>query len=652
MEYYTDTPEPVRISGTEGCIAGWCFTPGRIPVTGVGAVIDQIKVQGFIGQPRPDVAQHFSDLRLTDCGFVVRFPLPSREGRVQLYADLSNGKTEYFAELPCSLRSSARKARSSAKVDSYSEWLEQHDTPKALSAAEYRQEVQQLPHKPLISIILPVFNSNPYFLWRCIQSVRDQIYPNWQLCIADDGSTDTRVREYVDQISSADGRIVVKYRTQRGNISANSNSALELASGEFVVLLDHDDELHPAALQQVVARINSDPGALLIYTDEDKMDYLGRRSSPAFKPEFDYDLLLSFNYLGHLVCLRRDIVQKIGGFRTECDGAQDWDLLIRAVEVIDANEIHHIALPLYHWRMHEESTAQNLDSKPYAQKAWGVVLRDHAVRKSLDVEVEHGVFLGSMRMRRKLPAGTEVAVVLPEGLPLHQVADAIHSACPGASAQFLFAGPQGLRCAASQESFETIADLDVAVTIFIDRALECVNHKFLEELAAQALRADCGVVGGVSVDPERTIVHSGLCENESGPLIDVFRGLSFSSHGYMGIAKTVHQVSVVRDSFFAVRTSMLAEVGGVGRICSMSQEDLGTALSRHARFAALSVLVTPYAIATLASPVPEKSLKAGTAIVRSSWVSETSLTWRRGVINANLGSFNDMRRILCTGQFD
>ena len=118
MEYYTDTPEPVRINGTEGCIAGWCFTPSRIPVRGVGAVVDQLKVPGFIGQRRPDVARHFSDPGLTDCGFVVRFPLPSRDGRVRLYAELANGETEYFAELPCSLHLSTRKARSGAMVDS------------------------------------------------------------------------------------------------------------------------------------------------------------------------------------------------------------------------------------------------------------------------------------------------------------------------------------------------------------------------------------------------------------------------------------------------------------------------------------------------------------------------------------------------------
>ena len=221
--------------------------------------------------------------------------------------------------------------------------------------------------RPLISILTPVYKSDRDLLCAAIDSVRRQTYDNWELCLADDGSTLPHVRGVLEHYARSDARIKVVHRALNGHISRASNSALALASGSWIVLLDHDDLLAPHALFCVVDAINRNPRAKLIYSDEDKVDLKGLRQSPYFKPDWNPYLFLSHNMISHLAAYRTDLVRRIGGFRTGLEGSQDYDLALRYVEQLDAADIHHIPHVLYHSRVLPGSTALSTTEKPDAE---------------------------------------------------------------------------------------------------------------------------------------------------------------------------------------------------------------------------------------------------------------------------------------------
>jgi glycosyltransferase involved in cell wall biosynthesis len=233
---------------------------------------------------------------------------------------------------------------------------------------------------------MPVYNPNPHFLNQAIQSVIDQHYPNWELCIADDASTTPGVKENLQQHSKDNPNIKVIYRDTNGHISAASKTALEMAKGDFIVLLDHDDRLHPLALYEIAIEINRHPEVVVIYSDEDKITPRGSRIDPYFKSDFDIDLFLSQNMVSHLGVYRRDYIMQIGGFREGLEGSQDYDLLLRLLLVIDSAQIQHIPKVLYHWRISEQSVADRIDIKPYALEAGRKALSDYLSAKNIEAQ--------------------------------------------------------------------------------------------------------------------------------------------------------------------------------------------------------------------------------------------------------------------------
>ena len=221
----------------------------------------------------------------------------------------------------------------------YSDWLLCHDTLSARNRAKMRQIAEDFAHKPLISIVMPCYNPKPEWLKEAIESVRRQIYPHWELCIAADASTNPAIRRMLEDYCRRDARIRVVFREGSGHISAASNSALALAAGEYVALLDHDDLLAEKALFWVTEAINRHPGAGLIYSDEDKITGSGQRFDPYFKCDWNYDLFLSQNMICRLGVYKAGLLSKIGGFREGLEGAQDYDLALRCIEQLDANQI-------------------------------------------------------------------------------------------------------------------------------------------------------------------------------------------------------------------------------------------------------------------------------------------------------------------------
>jgi glycosyltransferase involved in cell wall biosynthesis len=270
---------------------------------------------------------------------------------------------------------------------SYAAWVKEFDTVGPGERIVLRRDLRALRRHPLISVVMPIYNPHLAHLSSAIDSVRGQLYGNWELCMADDASTNESVSPILKQYAAADSRIKVTLRQRNGHIAACSNSALELATGEWVALLDQDDLLPEHALAVVASTITQYPEAGLIYSDEDKIDESGARCLPFFKPDWDPELLLGQNYISHLGVYRRSLLRDIGGFRQGYEGSQDHDLALRCVEKLAPAEIRHIPRVLYHWRMVEGSAAAVAGAKPYAPEAARRAIADHLQRENVGGKV-------------------------------------------------------------------------------------------------------------------------------------------------------------------------------------------------------------------------------------------------------------------------
>ena len=268
---------------------------------------------------------------------------------------------------------------------------------------------------PLVSVLMPVFNPNLSELDAAIESLRAQSWPHWELCVADDASNAAGVREHLRSWAARERRMRVVERASNGHISAASNSALALAGGEWVTLLDQDDVLAPNALAELVDAALGTPDAALIYSDEDKLDGRGRRFEPHFKPAFSVELLRGQNFINHLVAYRRSLLTDIGGFRQGFEGAQDHELALRAAERLAPAQIVHIPRVLYHWRAGAGSTAASSQGKPYALAAALRAVQDSLSRTEPLAQAELLPALGYLRVRYPLPQAMPVIAKANDG---------------------------------------------------------------------------------------------------------------------------------------------------------------------------------------------------------------------------------------------
>jgi len=262
----------------------------------------------------------------------------------------------------------------------YAEWIAQHDTLGETDRRRLQSALAALPSQPLISLLMPTYNSPERWLREAVDSIRSQIYPRWQLCLVDDASTAPHVRPILEALAREDDRIRLSFRDDNGHISAASNDALGMAEGEFVGLVDHDDLLAPHALALVAIEIACHPEADLIYSDEDKIDLDGRRFGPYFKPDWNPDLMRCQNMISHFGVYRTGLAKQVGGFRRGYEGSQDWDLALRVIDASDASRIRHLPYVLYHWRTVPGSTSTSVDAKSYAIDAGRKAVGDHLVR--------------------------------------------------------------------------------------------------------------------------------------------------------------------------------------------------------------------------------------------------------------------------------
>jgi GT2 family glycosyltransferase len=500
----------------------------------------------------------------------------------------------------------------------YAQWVSQN----ALNAARLetlRAEVEGFSYRPLISVITPVHNTPPDVLAACMRSVGDQAYRNWQHCIADDGSTAAGTTAVLRQHSN-DPRVQV-VTIERGHVSAASNAALSVATGEFVALLDHDDELAPEALAEVVRYLNAHPDADLIYSDEDKLDESGRRCEPYFKPDWSPDLFLSYMYTCHLMVVRRSLVEEVGGFRRGFEGAQDYDLLLRVME--KTTRIHHIPRILYHWRKSPASTASSGAVKPWAIEAGRRALQDYARRAGVDAEVLPGSHPGMYRVRRAIHGEPLVSIVIPTtGRPHGSRGDLLAQCLRSLEKtewrrfEVIVATDNRELGAAARHALErlphTVFDYSASgpfnfshkvnqavrsargehVLLFNDD-LEVTSADWLRPLLELSQIPDVGAVGAKLVYPDGRLQHVGILIGVCGLAAHAFHRSPGSTTGYFGSVGVVHECSAVTAACLMTRKAVFEQVGGFDEALPVDFNDVDFCL--RLRAAGYRIVFTPYA---------------------------------------------------------
>ena len=417
-----------------------------------------------------------------------------------------------------------------------------------------------------------------------------------------------------------DPRIKVVYRTENGHISAASNSALELATGEFVALLDHDDELAVHALYAVACEINAHPDADLIYSDEDKIDEDGRRSAPYFKPDWNPELFLGQNYLCHLSTYRAERLRAVGGFRVGVEGSQDWDLALRVVETIPADRIRHVPRVLYHWRAIAGSTALELGEKAYVEDSARKVLSDHCDRTGLRASLKP-VPGGHWRIRHALPPDVPlVSIIIPTRNQLALLRQAIESiqsrssypACeilvidnesddPAALAYLEALRSAKIRVLRYPGAFNYSAMNNFAVeqaagelVCLLNNDVEVITPDWMEEMAGHALRPEIGAVGAMLYYPDDTIQHAGVVLGIGGVAGHPFKKFPRGTDGSFNRARLAQNYTAVTAACLMIRKDTFRQVGGLSEEkLRVGFNDIDFCLKVHA--AGYRNLWTPFA---------------------------------------------------------
>jgi len=476
---------------------------------------------------------------------------------------------------------------------SYEEWIELVEKPSLPSPEQLQAALQQWQNQPPISIVVPVFNTPEKYLRECIESVQAQSYTNWELCISDDGSSQPHVRRVLQEYEKADSRIRVVYRPESGHISRSSNSALEIAQGEYVALMDHEDQLPEHALYFVVEALNDKPDAQIVYSDEDKIDQTGERFDPHFKSDWNPDLFYSQNYVSHLIVYRSDLLETINGFRLGVEGSQDQDLLLRCLPYVKSDEIIHIPRVLYHWRALEGSTARAVGEKDYTTEAGLRALRDYFSAQGPDgVEVEAGLVPDTYRVHWPVPMPEPLVSLL---IPTRDRKDITELAVCSILEKTTYTNyeilildngsvePETLKWFAQIQkqdkrvkvmrydhpfNYSAINNFGVqcasgSVIGLVNNDVEVISPDWLTEMVSHVMRSDVGCVGAKLYYPDDTIQHAGVVLGIGGVASHPFKHHVKDSDGYFKRLKVVQNYSAVTAACLMVKRDLYEKVGGL-----------------------------------------------------------------------------------------
>jgi glycosyltransferase involved in cell wall biosynthesis len=493
-------------------------------------------------------------------------------------------KTDGVRALTQQLRDRARA------VTDYQRWIQSYDTLSESDRAAIRHHITQLAYQPLISVVMPTYNTPERWLRLAIESVRRQLYPHWELCIADDASPQPHVQRVLEEYKARDSRISVVLRERNGHISAASNSALELARGEFIALLDHDDELSEHALYLVAVELNTHQEADVIYSDEDKIDEHGQRYGPYFKPDRNPDLFTCQNFVSHLGVYRTCRIREIGGFRPGYEGSQDWDLAMRITEQIPPAHIRHIPHVLYHWRASVRSTALAMNLKSYAKDAQEKLLAAHFQRMGIRVSllpVANVHWQVKYPLPQPPPPVSLIIVSRGQADVLRRCITSLYQKTTYPSFELIFVAhpeenQQTLNFLHHLTKERQVTVVDAAGTdneaalqnLGAQRAhgevialladnLEVITPDWLEEMVSHTLRPEVGAVGAMLYHPNDTIYHAGIILGGKGGASHAYANRPRGYPGQIGRALLRQNVSAVSVACVALRRKLFEEAGGL-----------------------------------------------------------------------------------------
>ncbi|MCZ6674638.1 MAG: glycosyltransferase family 2 protein [Verrucomicrobia bacterium] len=601
IQFALDGPRWLRPRQREFLLRGWCFAKNR--------TIDSVRIVSELGTQitrygieRHDLLEAFNtrNERVLYSGFEVPLKVPRGATRFTLEYKFQEGgwqhlETEYLVRP----RLKYFDPENSIKAKHpYTQWVKKYDTLSTQDHTAIIRHIETFSHKPLISIVVPTFNTPVKLLDTMIESVRNQLYDHWELCIADDHSPSKKTRNRLNYWSARDSRIRVSFREENGHISACTNTAIALVAGEFLALLDHDDELAPHALYFVAQTILSNPDAQIIYSDEDKITPDGYRLDPYFKSNFGRDLLCSHNFVSHLGVYRTDLMRRVGGFREDFVGSQDWDLVLRCLDHVEDKDIHHIPRILYHWRLSNESTSASVGNKGYAVTSGRRALQEYLDKHEPTGTVEDGPTIGSFRIRYSTPGDPLVSIIIltkNNAKLLQRCIDSLFAKTAYKNFELLIVD-NGSDEPEAEELLENLNNRDGVrvfkkpvpfnfsglnnwaaelaqgdILLFLNNDIEVIEEDWLRELVSHALRQNVGPVGAKLLFPDDYIQHAGMILGIGGVAGHAFKFLHRHNPGHIGRAGIIQNYSAVTAACMAIRKSVFEELSG------FDAENLGTA---------------------------------------------------------------------------
>ena len=473
----------------------------------------------------------------------------------------------------------------------YEDWLYHYNNNNALSDAEIASSIDSFKFKPTISAVLPTYNSNEEFLRKCIESVLLQSYPYWELCIADDASTDDQVHTIINEYIDRDSRIHLTVRDKNGHISEATNSAIDLVTGEFIAFLDHDDELTKDALFHITESLNKRPSAKILYSDEDKIDLEGRRSCPHMKPDWNPDLLLSQNYISHLCVIKSEWVREVGCLRTGVEGSQDHDLLLRCISNIKDTEIIHVQKILYHWRITETSTAFSNESKNYTSAAGVKALKDHIKRTGSGNDVTLGALPNTYTVSYPIPSPQPLVSII---IPTRDNIETLKTCITSVVKRTTYSNYEILILDNQSKERDTLNYLDEcknnpniqvlpypkpfnysainnfgvrhakgSIVCLLNDDTEVISPDWLTTMVSHALRPGVGCIGAKLYYTDGKIQHSGVLLGIGGVAGHAHKYAEGHEFGYFGRLFLTQNYSAVTGACLVVKKSIYEEVGGL-----------------------------------------------------------------------------------------
>jgi GT2 family glycosyltransferase len=495
------------------------------------------------------------------------------------------------------IRFGEREGRSTRWADAYARWVQEYDTLTDADREGIRRHIATLTWKPLISVVVPVYNTNERHLVEMIESVRRQLYPHWELCLCDDASTEPHVDATLKKYAALDHRIKTVRRETNGHVCAATNAAFALASGEFVALLDHDDLLTEHALYEIAVELNAHPDADVVYSDSDNIDDSGVRSMPYFKTDWDPDLMLGHNMVSHLGVYRRALVEQIGGWRIGFEGSQDYDLMLRAADATTPDRIRHVPAVLYHWRRGAASPSFSEASLERCIVAARRAIREHLERADIRARVEPAPnTLSFTRVVYELPVERPLVSII---IPTRDRADLLSRCVDGVLARTDYGPLEVIIVDNESREPETLALLSRLaedprvrilrydgpfnfaamnnraaneargeVLVLLNNDVNVRSPQWLEEMVSHALRPGVGAVGAKLLYPDGKVQHAGV-------VLGVGQNADRAGHffygrpngpGYFGFLALTRRVSAVTGACLAVRRSTFLEVGGFDEV--------------------------------------------------------------------------------------